>query len=100
MTVIHRVHVASFLEFFNSVHPNIKWTFEREEGGVINILDLTILRQPDGTMFFDVYRSLHIRTNTSRGITTYLSNTKAPPYFPSPDTLTFSLLALPAKQMN
>jgi hypothetical protein len=56
MTAIHRDHVASFLEFLNSMHPNIKWTFEREEDGRINMLDLTILRQPDGTMQFDVYR--------------------------------------------
>jgi hypothetical protein len=99
MMAIHRDHVASFLKFLNSVHANIKWTIEREEGGVINMLDLTILHQTE--QYYLMYiGSLHIWANTSRGIPTNLSNTKAPLYFPSPDALTFSHPAPPAKQMN
>jgi hypothetical protein len=56
MTAIHCDHVAPFHTFLNSIHANIKWTFEGEEGGRINMLDLPILRQPDGSLEFDVYR--------------------------------------------
>jgi hypothetical protein len=56
MTAIYRDHVASFHTFLNSVHDNIKWTFKGEVDGRINMLDLTIIRQPDGTLEFDVYR--------------------------------------------
>jgi hypothetical protein len=56
MLAIHRDHVTSFHTFLNAVHSNIKWTFESEEGGHISMLDLTIIRQPDGRMEFDVYR--------------------------------------------
>jgi hypothetical protein len=56
MTAIHRDHVAPFHAFLNSILANIKWTFESEEAGRINMLDLTILRQPNGSPEFDVYR--------------------------------------------
>jgi hypothetical protein len=59
MTAIHRDHVTSFLSFLaflNSVNENIKWTFESEVGSRIDMLDLTILRQPDGSLEFDVFR--------------------------------------------
>jgi hypothetical protein len=56
MTAIHRDHIAPFLAFLNSVHENIKWTFESEVDGRINMLDLTILRQSDGSLEFDVFR--------------------------------------------
>jgi hypothetical protein len=56
MTANHRNHFAPFQTFLNSIHANIKWTFEGEVGGRINMLDLTILRQPDGSLEFDVYR--------------------------------------------
>jgi hypothetical protein len=52
MTAIHCDHATHFL---NSIHGNIKWTFEGKEDGKINMLDLTILRQPNGTLEFDVY---------------------------------------------
>jgi hypothetical protein len=44
LTAIHCDHVAPFHSFLNSVHENIKWTFESEVDGGINMLDLTILR--------------------------------------------------------
>jgi hypothetical protein len=56
MTAIHRDHVAPFHTFLNSIHDNIKWTFKDEVDGQINMLDLTILRQPDRSLEFDVYR--------------------------------------------
>jgi hypothetical protein len=56
MTAIHHDHVAPFHAFLNSIHANIKWTFETKEGSCINMLDLTILRQPDGSLEFDMYR--------------------------------------------
>jgi hypothetical protein len=56
MTAIHRDHVASFLAFLNSVHEKIQWTFEKEVDGRIDMLDLTILRQQDGTLELDVFR--------------------------------------------
>jgi hypothetical protein len=56
MTAIQHDHVTSFLAFFNAIHEKIKWTYETEVNGRINILDLTILRQQDGTLEFDVYR--------------------------------------------
>jgi hypothetical protein len=56
MTAIYRDHVASFLAFLNSIQEKIKWTFETEVDGCIDMLDLTILRQQDGTLEFDVYR--------------------------------------------
>jgi hypothetical protein len=56
MTAIHRHHVTSFLDFLNSIHEKIKWTHETEVNRRIDMLDLTILRQQDGTLHFDVYR--------------------------------------------
>jgi hypothetical protein len=56
MTAIHRDHVTSFLAFLNAVHEKIKWTYETEKDGRIDMLDLTILRQLDGTLQFDVFR--------------------------------------------
>jgi hypothetical protein len=56
MTPITRDQVARFHAFLNSVHKNIKWTFKSEVDGHINMLDLTILRQSDGSLEFDVYR--------------------------------------------
>jgi hypothetical protein len=55
MMAIHRDHVATFHAFLNSVHENIKWTFESEVDGRINMLDLTTLRQSDGSLEFDVF---------------------------------------------
>jgi hypothetical protein len=46
----------SFLAFLNAVHEKIKWTYERELNSHIDMLDLTILRQQDGTLEFDVFR--------------------------------------------
>jgi hypothetical protein len=100
MTAIHRDHVASFLEFLNSVHPNIKWTFEREEDGRINMLDHTILHQPNGTMQFDVYWKPTHTNQYIPWIQTNHYNTKVPPSFPSPDALTSSPLAQPASMTN
>jgi hypothetical protein len=56
MTAIHRDHVTSFLAFLNAVHEKIQWTYETESNGRIDMLDLTILRQQDGTLKFDVFR--------------------------------------------
>jgi hypothetical protein len=56
MTAIHRDHVATFHAFLNSVHENIKWTFESKVDGPIDMLDLTILRQPDRSLELDVFR--------------------------------------------
>jgi hypothetical protein len=56
LTSIHRDHADRFFDYINTIHPSIKWTSEREVNGKISMLDLTILRQPDGTFHFDVYR--------------------------------------------
>jgi hypothetical protein len=56
MTAIHRDHVTSFLAFLNAIHKKIQWTYETENSGRIDMLDLTILRQQDGTLEFDVFR--------------------------------------------
>jgi hypothetical protein len=56
MTAIHRDHVARFHAFLNSIHDSIKWTFESEVNGRIDMLDLTILRQPYGSLEFDIFR--------------------------------------------
>jgi hypothetical protein len=56
MTAIHRDHVASFLAFLNYIQEKIKWTFETEVDGCIDMLNLTILRQQDGNLKFDVFR--------------------------------------------
>lgn len=48
--------VASTLELFNSYHPDIQFTAEMEQDNKINFLELTIERQPDGTVDTDWYR--------------------------------------------
>ena len=40
----------------NAIHPDIKWTKEVEEDGHIHMLDVDILRKPDGRLDFDVFR--------------------------------------------
>ena len=39
-----------------SIHPDINWTKEVEQEGRIAMLDVSIIRNADGTLDFDVYR--------------------------------------------
>jgi hypothetical protein len=99
MTAIHRDHVATFHAFLNSVHENIKWTFESEVDGRINMLDLTILRQPDGSLEFDVFRKpMHTNQYIAWDSDQPLQHKGST--FPSPDALASSPLVTLAKQLN
>ena len=46
-------HVQKFLDYLNSKHPNIKFTFEVENSGKINFLDIHITR--DSSFHTSVY---------------------------------------------
>lgn len=45
----------SFVDLINTLHPKIKFTFEREENNSINFLDLTITKTGD-RLSFNIYR--------------------------------------------
>ena len=56
LTAIHKDHITPFFTFINSIHPDIKWTKEEEKDGNIAMLDVSIHRNTDGSLTFDVYR--------------------------------------------
>ncbi|XP_071441730.1 conserved oligomeric Golgi complex subunit 3-like [Hetaerina americana] len=45
-----------FLEHMNSVHPNIRFTMEKEDNGQLPFLDILIKKREDGTLSHSVYR--------------------------------------------
>ena len=53
---IHKDHIAPFLEWLNTIHSDLKWTCEVEKEGRINFLDVTIIRDSNGSLTFEVYR--------------------------------------------
>ena len=53
---IHNNHIQPLHDYLNSIHPDIQWTKETEVNGRIAMLDVTIIRNADGTLDFDVYR--------------------------------------------
>ncbi len=55
MTVIKTIHIASFTNHLNIIHPNIKFTSEQEEGGLIPRLDTQICMKEDVSLKFKVY---------------------------------------------
>jgi hypothetical protein len=48
-------HVSKFLDYCNSKHPNIKFTYECEANDKLNFLDITVSRRDD-SFFCSVYR--------------------------------------------
>ena len=48
-------HVQQFLEYLNSKHPNINFTFEKETGNILNFLDCKIVNN-GGSFDVTVYR--------------------------------------------
>ena len=53
--------IGAFWEYYNNLHPNIKFSIEEENGGIINFLDITIKKE-GGTSTF--------RKNTFTGLLT------------------------------
>ena len=45
-----------FLTYLNSLHPNIKWTHEIEQNGIMSFLDVLVKRETDGSVTTSVYR--------------------------------------------
>ena len=56
LTAIHNDHIQPLHDYLNSIHPDIRWTKEVEQDGRIAMLDVQIIRNPDGKLNFDVYR--------------------------------------------
>ena len=56
LVAIHKDHIESLHTYLNSIHADIKWTKEIEKDGRIAMLDVTIIRNPNGSLDFDVYR--------------------------------------------
>jgi hypothetical protein len=56
ITSIHGDHIILFHAWLNSIHPDIQWTYEVEKEGRLNVLDISIIRAPDGSLSFKVYR--------------------------------------------
>ena len=56
-----------FLEHLNSRDPSIQFTMEVEENGMLPFLDVHVIRKPDGSLTFKVFRK---KTHTDR----YLNN--------------------------
>ena len=65
ITAIHKDHITPFFTFINSIHPDIKWTKEEEKDNTIAMLDVSITRDNNGALSFDVYRK---PTNTNQYI--------------------------------
>ena len=55
-TFIKKGAVETVLEVLNSFHENIKFTFEREENGVISFLDVKVIKNINGTFETDIHR--------------------------------------------
>ena len=50
------VEEDTFFTFINNIHPDIKWTKEEERDNTIAMLDVSITRDSNGALSFDVYR--------------------------------------------
>jgi hypothetical protein len=55
-TSIHGDHIIPFHAWLNSIHPDIQWTYEVGKEGRLNMLDISIIHAPDGSLSFEVYR--------------------------------------------
>ena len=53
---IHNDRIKSLHTYLNSIHTDVQWTKEIETNGRIAMLDVTIIRNTNGTLDFDVYR--------------------------------------------
>ena len=56
LVAVHKDHAEGLFTHINSIHPDIKWTKEEEEEGTIHMLDVSIKRNADGSLAFDVVR--------------------------------------------
>jgi hypothetical protein len=65
-TSIHGDHIILFHTWLNSIHPDIQWTYEIEKEGRLNMLDISIIHAPYGSLSFEVYRK---PTHTGQYIT-------------------------------
>jgi hypothetical protein len=100
MTAIHGDHVARFHAFLNSVHENIKWTFESKVDGCIDMLTSPSCASLMVHLSLTSSGNPHTPTNTLLGTLTNTYSTRAPPSFPSPDAPASSPLVIHAKQLN
>ena len=74
LIAIHNDHIQPFHDYLNSIHSGIQWTREVEQDGWIAMLDVTIIRNPDGWLDFDVYRKpTHPHRVTDRKFVTNFS---------------------------
>jgi hypothetical protein len=55
-TSIRGEHIVPFHTWLNNLHPDIQWTYEIEKEGRLNMLDLMVIRAPNGSLSFEVYR--------------------------------------------
>ncbi|XP_074040764.1 uncharacterized protein [Leptinotarsa decemlineata] len=55
--------LSKFFNHLNGIHPRIKFTKEVEEGNQLAFIDVLIMKKPDGTLGFTVYRK---PTHTNR----------------------------------
>ena len=79
---IHNDHIQPLHDYLNSIHPDVQWTKEIEEDRRIAMLDVTIIRNDNGTLDFDVYRKpTHSRTLTNifHSTAMYRLHTNSPP---------------------
>ena len=56
LEAVHNNYIQRLHNHLNSIHPDVKWTKEVEENERISMLDITIIRNSDGSLDFDVYR--------------------------------------------
>ena len=64
-----------FLEYLNSYHPRIQWTYETEVDGRLPFLDVMVIRNQDGSLGTTVYRKkthsnryLHFKSNHPKSV--------------------------------
>ena len=48
--------LEKFVDYLNTIHPNIKWTHEVKEQGVLNFLDVLVKWEDSGEFTTSVYR--------------------------------------------
>lgn len=64
--IVKKSNIEDILNLINNANPNIKFTHELEKDGRICFLDLSITREEDKKLTFDIYRK---PTSTDRFIT-------------------------------
>jgi hypothetical protein len=61
-TSIHGDHIIPFHAWLNRIHPDIQWTYEVEKEGRLNMLDISIICAPDGSLWYT--GNPHTQANT------------------------------------